>query len=171
MDFIKEWAVGITLISFAGGIVFILLPKGNTAKTVKSVVSVIIIISCALPFLGGKKFETGFYVENLSEGYDDYDFLRVIDRQQLEFVEERLKNEIEKILKKYSAEAVKIRFDDNINGEGRIEINKVTVYLREKYSYLDSNIHDDIFSVLGIENEVIVSGVEKSTSDEKEVDG
>ena len=157
MNVIKEWALGITLISFAGGIAFMLLPKGGASGTVKSVISVLIILSCVSVFSGGRKIEPEIAYERYFSDDGETEISRTINRQQLEFVEDKLKNEVEKILKKYSAEADKIYFDDNIESDGRIVINKIKVYLQEKYSHLESNIHDDVLSVLGIENEVIIS--------------
>lgn len=158
METIKEWALGITLISFSGGIMSILLPKGNTAKTVKSIISVLIILSCAAPFAKGQKFKQELFTENYFSADGDTGISRTINRQKLGFVEEKLVKEINKILNKYSADAVKISFDDNIDSEGGIVINQVKIYLDEKYQHIASKIHDDILSILGIESEVILSG-------------
>ena len=158
MEAIKEWALGITLLSFAGGIMSILLPKGNTAKTVKSIISVLIILSCAAPFTKGRKFRQEFFAEDYFSAEGDTGISRTVNRQKLGFVEEKLVREVNKILNKYYVKAVKISFDDNIDSEGGIVINKVKIYLDEEYQRLASNIHDDILSVLGIESEVILSG-------------
>ncbi|MCR4615305.1 MAG: hypothetical protein K5756_04070 [Clostridiales bacterium] len=171
MNIIKEWAIGITLISFAGGIVFILLPKSSTAKTVKSIIYILIILSCVIPFSGGKKIETKIFTESFNDSFEDSEFSRTVERQQLDFVEVRLKNEIEKILEKYSSKAAKICFDDNINSDGRIVINKVTVYLDKEYFHLALKIHNDILSVLGIDNSVIMQESKKSVFNENEVNG
>lgn len=158
METIKEWALGITLISFSGGIMSILLPKGNTAKTVKSIISVLIILSCAAPFAKGQKFRQVLFTENYFSADGDTEFSRTVNRQKLGFVEEKLVREVNKILNKYFVNAVKISFDDNIDSEGGIVINKIKIYLDEEYQQLASNINDDILSVLGIESEVILSG-------------
>ncbi len=154
METIKEWALCVTLSTFAGGIVYMLAPSGATSKAVRTVVSVFIISSFILPFASVKDINAFEYKEYEGSEYTDTDLSHKVFEQQRDAIEKQLTNQIVGIIGKYSASAVNISFDIDIDDDECININMVTVILSAEYSHLIFNIRDDIKDNLGLDADV-----------------
>lgn len=154
MEFIKQWALGLVLISVVGTVVLVLSPSGSIEKQVRITVSLVIMIMTVNPLLQFFDIEKDFSLEKavVTENPD-------IDGEKylIDAFKEDIKGRIMNLLKNSDIEVIGTEIDISVNGN-EVRIDRVKVNLAESSTERVTEVKDLIKNEYGIIAEVEVSG-------------
>lgn len=154
MEFIKQWAFGLVLISVVGTVVLVLSPSGSIEKQVRITVSLVIMIMTVNPLLQFFDIEKDFSLEKavVTENPD-------IDGEKylIDAFKEDIKGRIMNLLKNSDIEVIGTEIDISVNGN-EVRIDRVKVNLAESSTERVTEVKDLIKNEYGIIAEVEVSG-------------
>ena len=156
MDAIRLWVTGLTSAAIIGAIVLVLLPGGGAEKTVKTMVSVFLILSIVLPFAKNAdwKLATDFSVEESAAETENS-----IARQMSEQMKTKLTLSIENILKKEGIQVYSVGIDIKTDGD-EISVEKITVRIKKESSQSLGEAKQILETQLGVKADVEVEDAE-----------
>lgn len=156
MDAIRLWVTGLTSAAIIGAIVLVLLPGGGAEKTVKTMVSVFLILSIVLPFAKNAdwKLGTDFSVEESAAETENS-----IARQMSEQMKTKLTLSIENILKKEGIQVYSVGIDIKTDGD-EISVEKITVRIKKESSQSLGEAKQILETQLGVKADVEVEDAE-----------
>lgn len=154
MEFIKQWALGLVLISVVGTVVLVLSPSGSIEKQVRITVSLVIMIMTVNPLLQFFDIEKDFSLEKAvvteNPNIDGEKYL-------IDAFKEDIKGRIMNLLKNSDIEVIGTEIDISVNGN-EVRIDRVKVNLAESSTERVTEVKDLIKNEYGIIAEVEVSG-------------
>lgn len=154
MEFIKQWALGLVLISVVGTVVLVLSPSGSIEKQVRITVSLVIMIMTVNPLLKFFDIKKDFSFEKavVTESPD-------IDGEKylIDTFREDIQGRISNLLKDSEIEVIGTEIDISVNGN-EVRIDRVKVNLAESSTERVTEVKDLIKNEYGIIAEVEVSG-------------
>ncbi len=150
MDFIKSWTLTIVTAAVIGSIIVTLTPSGETEKTVRTVVSLFLLVSFFLPFI--KENNVGLLTQGnqpLFETAPEFD--------SNELMSDMMKNEVTRlvaeVLDSHSVQYTEINVDISVS-DNEIKADKITVVTQEKIKNTDiliKEIEEKTGLIVGIE--------------------
>lgn len=154
MEFIKQWALGLVLISVVGTVVLVLSPSGSIEKQVRITVSLVIMIMTVNPLLQFFDIEKDFSLEKAvvteNPNIDGEKYL-------IDAFKEDIKGRIMNLLKNSDIEVIGTEIDISVNSN-EVRIDRVKVNLAESSTERVTEVKDLIKNEYGIIAEVEVSG-------------
>lgn len=152
MDFIKDWALGLILISAVGTVIIMLSPSGSIERHVKMAVSIVMLTVCISPFLSGFKNVDiiDFEYETYAAETDNY------MEHMASLFKDELSGKINTSLKTIGIETEKIEIDLSYI-ENNISVQKVVIFIDKQYEKDSDKINKQIKEEYGIiaETEVV----------------
>lgn len=152
MDFIKDWALGLILISAVGTVVIMLSPAGSMEKHVKTAVSIVLLTVCISPFF--TRFEDmhiiDFEYETYTSEAENYSDLMA------SLFKEELIQKIEASLKTIGIKVENIQIDLSYVENG-VSVQKVIVFIDKEHEKDSDEIQKHLKDNFGIiaETEVV----------------
>lgn len=132
-EFVLNWMRTVSVTAIAGSVICFLVPKGNMEKALKTVVSFSLLFALMLPLFGVAKPEFSDKISLKGQGNDIVsDYGNDINRSLKEKYAEVLKNTIEKLLKENGIDYSRTEVYTDIDGDGRIFIKEITVFLNKE---------------------------------------
>lgn len=120
MDTVKQWVLTVVIAAAAGAIVLMLSPDGSVNKSVKTAVSLFLIVAMIMPFAKGIDFD---FRDIISESEAESPEL---NDAVLEQMRAALQAEIEKILDENGIKVEEINIDMNIK-DNEIAVNSIYI--------------------------------------------
>jgi len=150
METLRNWALTVVLSALAGGIVWLLAPKGSVQKSLRMVVAVFLLSAFITPLLrGGGSFAWELPDEGRPPtiaGFDD-----VVSRQLQTAVEEEITGRCEGVLRARGI-AGQILLQTDILGDGSINIASAKVIVGSGAA----GLREELGAATGLDVEVIV---------------
>lgn len=145
---LKQWALTVAVSAAAGAVILMLTPDGALNKSVRTAVSLFMVIAMLSPFIKGIDFDD--FTLNY-ETAEETDLTETV-KEQMKTVTE---NKIIEILSEYGIKAEGINIDISTNGE-TLTVEKITVFMTDSTNI--NNVKEKIKSELGVEVDFEVSG-------------
>lgn len=120
MDFVRRWALTVTVSAVAGAVVLMLAPDGAPGKSVRTAVSLFLIVSMLSPFFGGIDF-SNFII--LPEA--EYEQPSLTD-EAARLTERAVREKISAILSECGINGAEISIDISTEGES-ISVNGISI--------------------------------------------
>ena len=143
MDFIKNWAFAVSAAAIAGAVVLMLAPDGALNKSVRTAVSLFLIISMLSPFVNGVDLPS-FSLD--AEMPSEIDMSEAVAEQ----LEVSLRAKITEILSVYGINAEKINIDISAEDE-TLTVNKIEIIADGSTQEAEKRIKDEIGADVKIE--------------------
>ncbi len=150
MDFIKSWTLTIVTAAVIGSLIVTLTPSGSMEKTVRTVVSLFLLVSFFLPFV--KENNSGLIAEGnqpLFESAPEFDHNELMS----DMVQNEVRRLIAEVLDSHSVKYTEINVDISVS-ENEMIADKVTVVTQEKIKNTDiliKEIKEKTGLIVGIE--------------------
>ena len=134
MNSLREIGYIFCVILVVTGIFLMLLPSGNSVKTVKFSVHLFLLLAVITPFLKNSiDFSSYSYNYQIDSQTVTKNLTEVYNKQILKSFENELKLRIEAILKEYKISPEKIEISMNVNADRSIDISNITIVFKEIY--------------------------------------
>ena len=123
MDFIKSWTLTIVTAAVIGSLIVTLTPSGGTEKTVRTVVSLFLLVSFFLPFI--KENDFGFITQGnqpLFESAPEFDHNELMS----DMMQNEVKRLVTEVLDSHSVKYTEINVDISVS-DNEIRLFKFVV--------------------------------------------
>lgn len=154
MQFIKDWATGLVVISLVSSIVYLLSPSGQFEKQVKTAVSIILLVTITVPFFKIKSSDNAEVESYVAFTEND---ITVNEKGIVENFQDVTVEKITETLKASGFISVKVFCDAEINGNNELYIDEVTICISKDDSGDAQKIFEIIKEEYGIAAQVEVS--------------
>lgn len=146
MDTVKQWVLVVVIAAAAGTIVLILSPDGNINKSVRTAISLFLIVSMIMPFSKGIDLDLSNIISESDVEQPDMNDAII---EQMKMV---LTDEIQKILTENGIKAEEINIDMNIK-ENEIAVNQIeiTAHGSENINKAEKRIREETGATVKIE--------------------
>ena len=145
MQFIKEWATGLVVISIVAAVVFLLAPAGKFEKTLRTAVSIVLLIVIVKPFINLKMPEV-----QINDFYPEYDGTTIDSENLINHFNNVLENQIIKRLSDAGYNINDVESEIEINNKNEVSVKQVSVYVTEEESKNSDSILKIIKDEYGI---------------------
>ena len=153
METLRSWALTVALSALAGGIVWLLTPKGSVQKAVRTVVAVFLLCAFLSPLFrwSGNLFDWALPEPLTLAGLDES-----ASRQLQAAVEQEIRGRIGEVLQARGIQfqSGQILLETDILPEGSINIAAVGVILRRGTD--TDGLREELGAAIGLDVEVIV---------------
>jgi len=156
MNSLRETGYIICIILVITGIFMMLLPSGNTVKSVKFTIHLFLIISVIVPMFNIKAdFSAYQYDYSLNENKTYNNLTELYNSELLESVEVNLTDKAYDIFKKYAITPEKIEILMNVSANQSIDITEINITLREADKSVSNKAISEINNSFGVTSKVI----------------
>lgn len=154
MQFLKEWAIGLIVVSAISSIIFLLSPSGKFDKQVKTAVSIVLLAVTVYPFFNVKLSDI-----DVSEDITSFEGnnIQQTENGALNNFRDVLIENVSETLRNSGYEPTEIVCEAEINEENELKVNNITVYINEADSENISSIVNLIRNEYGIVAQIEVS--------------
>ncbi len=152
MEAIKDWGIGIVLVSVVGTLVLLMSPDGSIEKQVRTAVSIVLLVTLVKPFLYGFQIDNDFAVE-----YKDYSVdIKTYENEFASIFSDQLGDKIQQSLQKKGIKPQKIEVDIKLENN-KISVEGVVVIITDEFKSYQDKICETVKSEFGIiaETEVV----------------
>ncbi len=144
MDEIKNWGLMLVFVSAGCMIYYFLLPSGSVSKTVKSVLSVIILGVICMPV-----FNVLFSLSDFSFDFSEAPEMENFDEMIKESAEKAVENIIHETVTKYTSQEYKTEIIIDITEDDSINIKKVNIIFNKRPAH-EKDIREELKEKLNI---------------------
>ncbi len=145
MQFIKEWTMGLVIISSVAAVVFLLAPAGKFEKTLRTSVSIVLLVVMLKPFIILKTPEV-----LMNDFYTEYETTPVAGEDMVKHFRDILENKILNTLSDAGYILNDVKSEIIINNENEVSIKSVTLFITEEESKNSDLISEIIENEYGI---------------------
>ncbi len=138
METLRSWATCVALSALAGGILWLLSPKGSVQKALQAVVAVFLLCAFLSPLFHREGAVLEWFAPEIEEIPDNPQLAQTLLEQQRRAVEEALKKQCGDILVARGIEGAEISVQTDILDDGSIEIVSVQVKLPGGVANIDA---------------------------------
>ena len=153
MDVIKKWVLTLIITCFVGAIILYLSSSNNFNSSLKTIVSLSIVVAFLLPVLTKTDFDFSEYELQFESAEDEIS--DNITQQMLEYAELEAVDYVSDIIINNNAISKKIECIANIDDNNSIFISEIKITLESKYKSLKNEINEEIKSMFDIYGEFI----------------
>ena len=121
MDTVRQWALTVAVSAAAGGIVYMLSPKGSLGRSVRTAVSLFMLIAMLSPFVGQIDFSS--FPALPSEQTETADLTDAVTDEMKTAVEA----EIRQILRQNGIKAETVSINISIDGDNTMTVDKIEI--------------------------------------------
>lgn len=149
METLKQWAVGVTMASFSGGLIYMLSPRGKMDRAVRCAVSIFILSVFIAPIFGGATAVPDFDISDpppVSSAMGA-EVSELLAREAETLLVGAIRGELEGL----GAQASSIRVEADIDSEGGIYIETVEVILTRGSACGAAQAEQRLEAALGIQ--------------------
>lgn len=149
MDVLKQWAVGLTMASFFGGLVYMLSPRGRMDRAVRCAVSIFILSVFVAPLFGGAVVIPDFEIpeSDPTSTLINNETAKLLSSEAETLLADRIDDELESI----GVRAKEINVKTDIDESGSIYIEAAEVILTEDTAQNADEIQTRLSTVMGID--------------------
>lgn len=126
MQLVRQWALTVAVSTVIGAVIHMLSPSGTAGKSVKTAVSLFMLLSMLLPFAESADF-SDFAIES-PETEKHADMSDAIKNQ----MRTECEKQIREILEEYGINSADINIDININSENVMTVDKIEITVRNE---------------------------------------
>lgn len=129
MEMIKTLVISLCVVLIFSGVAMMLIPEGTMKKSVKILISIIIISVIVTTVFGVSEAAKGidFFLKNTDINKTSTDFLETVQNQSVENVESAVKAVIVEEFAKNGIKSAEVSIIANITEDNRIYITKVAI--------------------------------------------
>ncbi|MEG0571352.1 MAG: stage III sporulation protein AF [Oscillospiraceae bacterium] len=149
MEALKSIGMSLCITAVATSIFSMLIPNSNLEKVIKFAVSLFFITGIVSPFINGN-LKVDFNFDDITPPSSQTQFSQGVNTQFLTIAQNNLQISITKILEKESIKTKKITVKINISEQKSISINKITVFVDEKYKNEAYRIENIVKKEVGV---------------------
>ena len=157
METIKEWAFTVCITMVGAALFSMLVPKGSMKKTVQFTISLFFLVSIVSPLI---QSPLTLDFESLLGSYDNQSVQANVENTANEQIKSLAAKKTEDVvlekLKEKNVQPEKIAVNVNINEDGSICINDISIFLYKENAQEQKNLQTFIESELEIETQVFV---------------
>ncbi|MDR2647313.1 MAG: stage III sporulation protein AF [Oscillospiraceae bacterium] len=167
MDGLRAWALTVALSALAGGIVWMLAPKGSVQKALRTVTAVFVLCSFLSPFFAGEDLPLQWIAPEISQSPALPSLDDTIQAQLQDAVKTELTNQLQAILKENHADGAEILITTAILSDSSISIEQVVILLQKNHASKADSLKKSIKSQTGLDAEITAKEATQTNGGER----
>lgn len=153
MDTINKWVLTLIITCFIGAVILFLSSSNNFTSSLKTVVSLSIIVAFLLPILNKTDFNFSEYELQFEMAEEEISYN--ITQQMLDYAELEAVDCVSDIIIRNEAVSRKVVCEANIDENNSIFISEIIITLESKYKPKKSEINKEIKLMFNIDGEFL----------------
>lgn len=148
MSEIKTIIVSVCTAAILSGVTTMIIPNGNIAKAVKTLLALFMIVVLISPLIGKVSLDIDMPPQSANDQIDD--IMSTVQQQMMVKAEETITQQVKTVIEQCEIYDAKIKINMDITEDGRISIRQVGILVPQKDIHLKSIIKQLVDSKLGL---------------------
>lgn len=157
MQFVNNFSMSVCIIAILSSIFEFLSPAGNMKKIMQFVIAIFVIFSLSFPILNGVN-NFNLNLLNITQSSENSEINSSINDLYIKTSEEKINKLVDKTLRENEISAENIETNMDINEDGSIDINIITIYLNKTEKDKSLKAKSIVKNQLNLNCEIKISG-------------